>query len=73
MLKCILNYLRMKIICLIFHKKNEKTFKLVSTLNTSNMVLYNSNNEITKFSNVKEILKEYCDVRLSLYEKKKTI
>ena len=52
-------------------EKLEKTFKLISTINTSNMVLYNSHNEITKFNNVKEILKDYCDVRFNLYKLRK--
>lgn len=52
-------------------EKLEKTFKLVSTINTSNMVLYNSQNVITKFKDVKDILKDYCDVRLELYVKRK--
>ena len=51
--------------------KIEKTFKLTSTINTSNMVLYNSKNCITKYSNVVDILKDFCEVRLELYGKRK--
>ena len=51
--------------------KIEKTFKLTSTINTSNMVLYNSKNYINKYKNVVDILKEFCDVRIDLYGKRK--
>tara|TARA_B110001469_G_scaffold123087_1_gene134618 strand:- start:857 stop:1354 length:498 start_codon:yes stop_codon:yes gene_type:complete len=36
------------------------------------MVLYNSNNTITKYDNVLDILREFCDIRLELYEVRKT-
>jgi DNA topoisomerase-2 len=49
-----------------------KLFKLTSSINTSNMVLYNSNNTITKYDNVLDILREFCDIRLELYEVRKT-
>ena len=49
-----------------------KLFKLTSSINTSNMVLYNANNTITKYDNVLDILKDFCDVRMELYEVRKT-
>ena len=50
-----------------FHKK----FKLESSLNTSNLVLFDSNGCLKKYSCVTEILKEFFDVRLDMYRKRK--
>lgn len=51
----------------------EKDFKLTTTKYTSltNIHLYNQNNTITKYNTVEEIMREYCNVRLSLYKKRK--
>jgi DNA topoisomerase II len=51
----------------------EKDFKLTTTKYTSltNIHLYNSNNTITKYNTIEEIIREYCKVRLNLYEKRK--
>ena len=51
--------------------KVEKTFKLTSKINTSNMVLYNSKGYLQKFKNANEILKDYFLVRYEFYEKRK--
>lgn len=50
-----------------FHKK----FKLESSLNTSNLVLFDHNGCLKKYSGATEILKEFYDVRLDLYRKRK--
>jgi DNA topoisomerase-2 len=49
----------------------DKTFKLVSKLNISNMYLFNSSNTIQKYNTPEEILQEYFVVRLEFYEKRK--
>ena len=50
-----------------FHKK----FKLESSLNTSNLVLFDRDGCLKKYSNVMEILKEFFEVRLEIYRKRK--
>ena len=50
-----------------FHKK----FKLESSLNTSNLVLFDRDGCLKKYSNVMEILKEFFEVRLDIYRKRK--
>jgi len=50
-----------------FHKK----FKLASTLSTSNMVLFNSQGKIQKYDDPIDMLKEFFQVRLKLYESRK--
>ena len=51
----------------------EKDFKLTTTKYTSltNIHLYNEHNAITKYKTVEDIMREYCRVRLDLYEKRK--
>lgn len=49
----------------------EKELKLTSTIKTSNMWLFDRNNVIRKYSNAEEILQEFCEVRLELYQKRK--
>ena len=53
--------------------KFDTEFKMQSTrpLNTSNMHLYTKNGSIKKYSSVSEILKEFYDIRLEYYEKRK--
>ncbi len=55
--------------------KNEeellKIFKLSTSLTTSNMVLFDSNNKIKKYNNIEEIFEEFYKVRLEFYEKRK--
>ena len=45
--------------------------KLISRENTSNMHLYNSSGQIRKYHNPESILKEFYDVRLNYYTKRK--
>ena len=45
--------------------------KLISRENTSNMHLYNSNGQIRKYHNPESILREFYDVRLTFYTKRK--
>ena len=53
--------------------KVEKDFKLTSTKHTSltNIHLYNDKNTITKYNSVESIMRDYCHIRLNLYEKRK--
>ena len=51
--------------------KLEKLFKLVSTVNSSNMVYYDSNNKIRKTDSVFEILDEFIKIRLEYFSKRK--
>ena len=51
----------------------EKDFNLTSTKYTSvsNMHLYNETGTITKYSHINDILEEYYELRLKLYEKRR--
>lgn len=51
--------------------KIQKTFKLTSKINTSNMVLYNAKGFLQKYQNANDILKDYFMVRHHLYVKRK--
>lgn len=51
--------------------KVEKTFKLTSKINTSNMVLYNPQGHLQKYKNANDILKDYFVVRYQVYVKRK--
>ena len=48
--------------------KLEKALKLCSTISTTNMVYYDQNNEIRKTTDVLDILRDFCEVRLKFYE-----
>ena len=48
----------------------EKRLKLVTIIKTSNMHLY-KNNVITKYQNANMILKDYIDIRMEIYTKRK--
>jgi DNA topoisomerase II len=48
----------------------EKTFKLVSQINLSNIVAFDSQNKIKKYSSIDDILDEYIDLRINLYDKR---
>ena len=48
----------------------QKKLKLITTIKTSNMHLY-KNNVITKYSSPNQILKDYIDIRLEFYVKRK--
>ena len=49
----------------------QKIFKLTSKINTSNMVLYNAEGFLQKFTDANEILRDYFMVRHDLYDKRK--
>jgi DNA topoisomerase II len=51
--------------------KFEKTFKLTSKINTSNMVLYDRNGYLKKYTSPLEIIDEYFEVRMECYVKRK--
>lgn len=48
----------------------EEKLKLTSSIQVSNMHLY-KNNEIVKYSNPNNIIKDYADIRLEIYKKRK--
>lgn len=48
-----------------------KTFKLTSSLSTNSMVLFDHNGVLRKFEAVEEILREFFDLRLKYYTKRK--
>ncbi|XP_042857446.1 DNA topoisomerase 2-alpha-like isoform X2 [Penaeus japonicus] len=48
-----------------------KTFKLTSSLSTNSMVLFDHNGVLRKFEAVEEILREFFDLRLKYYVKRK--
>lgn len=45
--------------------------KLVSTINTSNMYLYNAEGFITKYLDVNSMIKEFYEYRLEMYKRRK--
>ena len=53
------------------YSKLEKELKLISTISTSNMCLFNSKCVIHKYNNVNEIIKEFYEIRLQMYQKRK--
>ncbi|XP_055342931.1 DNA topoisomerase 2-alpha-like isoform X3 [Paramacrobiotus metropolitanus] len=48
-----------------------KTFKLQQTISMSSMVLFDSNGVIRKYDNVSDILREFFEVRMTFYGKRK--
>ena len=48
-----------------------KLLHLTKKYSTNNMHLFNKDNVITKYDNVKDIIKEYYEVRLNTYDKRK--
>ena len=52
-------------------KCNHETLKLTSTLNTTNIVLFDKNGKIKKYSSVDEVVAEFCEVRWEFYVKRK--
>lgn len=52
-------------------KDIEKTFHLIKKISLGNMHLYNKNGAISKYETVEDILNEYYDIRLELYQKRK--
>lgn len=51
--------------------KFEKTFKLTSKINTSNMVLYDRNGYLKKYSSPLEIIEDFYEVRMETYKRRK--
>ena len=49
----------------------EKTFKLTSKINTSNMYLYSIDNTVKKYTSTTQILEDYYTIRLDYYQKRK--
>jgi len=52
-------------------KEIYKKFKLVNKISTSQMNLYDANNEIKNYKNIKEICDDFYDIRMELYVKRK--
>jgi DNA topoisomerase-2 len=50
----------------------EKLLKLYTTESTSNMHLFDSQDQLKKYANVRDIVRDYYATRISLYEKRKT-
>ena len=50
---------------------NEDNLKLHSYISTSNMVLFDEKNTLTKYENVYEIIEKFCSVRLDYYVRRK--
>jgi DNA topoisomerase-2 len=50
----------------------EKLLKLYTTESTSNMHLFDSQDQLKKYGNVRDIVRDYYATRISLYEKRKT-
>ena len=48
-----------------------KIFKLSTTIATTNMVLFDSNNKLKKYSNIEEIINEFYTIRLDYYIQRK--
>ena len=49
----------------------EKQLKLVSTITTSNMHLFDANEKLKKYNDVREIIDDYYTVRLDAYQSRK--
>ena len=49
----------------------EKAFKLITTHTNTNMYMFDSNDELKKYSNAREIIEDYFDVRLKMYDDRK--
>jgi DNA topoisomerase II len=49
----------------------ETRFKLVSNINTTNMVAFDSSGRIRKYGSPEEILQEFYHLRLDFYQKRK--
>jgi DNA topoisomerase II len=49
----------------------EKTFKLASTLGTTNMVAFSATGQLTRYASATDILKEYFPLRVACYERRK--
>lgn len=49
----------------------DNTFKLTSNINETNMVLFDSEGRIKKYKNVLEIMQEFAEVRMKMYDVRK--
>jgi len=49
----------------------EQTFKLTCTLSTTNMHLFNSQEKLTKYNDISEIIDDFYDCRLMMYQQRK--
>jgi len=49
----------------------EEKFRLSKSIATSNLVAFDAEGRITKYANVEDILKEFFNIRLKFYEKRK--
>ncbi|ORD95150.1 DNA topoisomerase 2 [Enterospora canceri] len=56
---------------ILIQQNSEICSKLVTSISTTNMVCFDSNGRIKKYRNTSEILREFYDVRLDLYHKRK--
>jgi DNA topoisomerase-2 len=54
-------------------KNFEKDFKINVNISTSNMTLHDRNGNVKKYSNTNEILKEFYDIRLEYYIKRRKV
>ena len=49
----------------------EKAFKLFTTHTNTNMYMFDANDELKKYTNAREIIEDYFEVRLNMYDKRK--
>lgn len=49
----------------------EEKFKLTKSIATSNLVAFDAEGRITKYANVEDIMKEFFNIRIKFYEKRK--
>ena len=49
----------------------EEKFKLTKSIATSNLVAFDAEGRITKYANVEDIMKEFYNIRIKFYEKRK--
>ena len=49
----------------------EEKFKLTRSIATSNLVAFDAEGRITKYANVEDIMKEFYNIRIKFYEKRK--
>jgi hypothetical protein len=50
----------------------EKLLKLFTTVSTTNMHMFDSNNKLHKYTTVEEIIEDFYGIRLATYQKRKT-
>ena len=51
----------------------EEKFKLTRSIATSNLVAFDAEGRITKYANVEDIMKEFYNIRIKFYEKRKVL